>query len=121
MAFMAGLFNCPAASNYKASNVWDVIPADVCINVILAAAAALGHGVAGACASAPLYKGPASLLQQLQGCAVKEGQRDIGQRRDQGQGGVGQDQVLIVHCGSSTTYPLTIMESWNWGVEVRVL
>lgn len=26
--------------------------------------------------------------------------------------------LLIVHCGSSTTYPLTIMESWNWGVEV---
>lgn len=94
----------------QATNVWDVIPADVCVNVILAAAAALASNAAHACAAAPLYSGKTAkqrLLQQQH------------QERDQVQRDQGQEQpLLILHCGSSTTYPLTIMESWNWGVEV---
>ncbi len=47
---------------------------------------------------------------------------DVAQGGDQGMGLKGSGEMkhtlLIVHCGSSTTYPLTIMESWNWGVEV---
>jgi hypothetical protein len=85
LAFMAGLFDSPSASNYKASNVWDVIPADVCVNVILATAAALAAGAARTCALTPLYQGPAPQQQQL---TAKDN---------------GQDPLLVVHCGSSTT------------------
>lgn len=138
LAFMAGLFDCPAASNYKATNVWDVIPSDIVANVILAAAAAVGAGVAGACRASPLFKGAPSAEQQrhlqLQNAAKgwKQGSpdsSDVCKQWDQAEGGwvqpqvkqassQRQEQLLIVHCGSSTTYPLTIMESWNWGVEV---
>jgi hypothetical protein len=138
---MAGLFDSPAASNYKATNVWDVIPSDVVANVILAAAAAVGAGVAGACRASPLFKGPSAEQQQLRlqlaaaagwkqaGGSGEKSSSDVCKQWDQEtegvvrsqdkQGATGrQAQLLIIHCGSSTTYPLTIMESWNWGVEV---
>lgn len=40
---------CCAVFVVQASNVWDVIPSDVVANVILATAAAVGQGKAGAC------------------------------------------------------------------------
>jgi len=114
LAFMVGLFDSPAASNYKASNVWDVVPADVTANVILAAAAALGQGFASRCCLSPTRIQP----QQQQEARAASTSWCGGQipEHELEQGAAGPP--LIVHCGSSTTYPLTIMESWNWGVEV---
>lgn len=105
----------------------NAVAADVVVNVIMAAAAAVAHGTARTCATAPLYQGPKALLRQLPGAdsdsdskqqQQQEEKRDAGKHRDHG-ACEAQDPLLIVHCGSSTTYPLTIMESWNWGVEVR--
>jgi hypothetical protein len=165
---MAGLFNSPHASNYKASNVWDVVPADVTANVILATAAALGQGAASRCVatrtragrfvpegSAPALAGTASprlparaataaaaavkagkpLFQvsaftgaarrasdaAADASAFSRGSPDQLKQRVQDADESEEEeeqQLLIVHNGSSTTYPLTIMESWNWGVEV---
>jgi hypothetical protein len=106
---MAGLFNSPHASNYKASNVWDVVPSDVVANVILAAAAALGQGSASRCCVSPTR-----IYPQHQEHLEVVAQSARAQAQHSGQ----SEPLLIVHCGSSTTYPLTIMESWNWGVEV---
>jgi hypothetical protein len=154
---MAGLFNSPHASNYKASNVWDVIPSDIVANVILATAAAVGQGLAAECiatptrngrvitsstpsdgserAAAAIFHSRASAMTKQNGSnrrhitvsafsttALPENQvADVDRLTDQQQGaaaGEPKHTLLIVHCGSSTTYPLTIMESWNWGVEV---
>lgn len=153
---MAGLFNTPLASNYKPSNVWDVIPADVTANMILATAAAVGQGVAGRCVVTPTLDGrimpsgsDSSSMMATAGAYgptlprratagskkggsnrpsiavsafVGQGQHaaDTAMQPDQGKGeqGTAAEPLLIVHCGSSTIYPLTIMESWNWGVEV---
>ncbi|KAF8064520.1 KIN4A [Scenedesmus sp. PABB004] len=169
LAFMAGLFDSPEASNYKGGNVWDVIPADVVVSDILAAAAALGAGMAAACTAtqtcagrllgsaycdAEATRAAAAAGGARGGAGGKPGARgggggggaapisvtafagardaDAGAgRRDQaapagaaatgaGAGGAGEaeeEPLLIIHCGSSTLYPLTIMESWNWGVE----
>ncbi|KAF6255947.1 hypothetical protein COO60DRAFT_1702577 [Scenedesmus sp. NREL 46B-D3] len=57
LAFMAGLFDSPNANNYKASNVWDVIPADVVVNDILAAAAAVSAGLTRAVTATPTRDG----------------------------------------------------------------
>lgn len=161
LAFMAGLFNSPHASNYKATNVWDVIPSDVVANVILACAAAVGQGAAADCIATPTRDG--RVITEGDVCSSAERaaaatfhtraaaiSKQTGSRRaainvsafstalpeedtaadvalrgsDQvpsqhgGKGGDGRNHLLIIHCGSSTTYPLTIMESWNWGFEV---
>jgi len=156
LAFMAGLFNSPYASNYKASNVWDVVPSDVVANVILASAAAVGQGLAASCIATPTRNGrvitdstPSSSSERVaaanfhhRAAAINKqgsGRRayqlsafssslpenepaDVAaaadQRDDSKAPAETQQTLLIVHCGSSTTYPLTIMESWNWGVEV---
>jgi hypothetical protein len=151
LAFMAGLFNSPHASNYKASNVWDVIPSDVVANVILACAAAVGQGLAAECIATPTRNGrvitdsvlscgaeriaaanfhtrAAAVSKQagrrsinlsaFSGVLPEDAATDVSMRSDQQKGSEGKHTLLIVHCGSSTTYPLTIMESWNWGVEV---
>jgi hypothetical protein len=125
---MVGLFDSPASSNYKASNVWDVIPSDVVANVIVAAAAALGHGMAHHCHVSPTRIYPLQQSGQLTSSvpgfnsnmerknAMEVSPLLHSQAQQEGFGTVGP--LMIIHCGSSTTYPLTIMESWNWGVEV---
>lgn len=157
LAFMAGLFNSPHASNYKASNVWDVIPSDVVANVVLACAAAVGQGAAADCIATPTRDGraitdstpcggaervaaaafhtrAAAMSKQMaarrsfdvrafSSALPEDAAADVDHPNDQQQdtGSKGSDSkhtLLIIHCGSSTTYPLTIMESWNWGVEV---
>lgn len=164
LAFMAGLFNSPHASNYKASNVWDVIPCDVVANVILASAAAVGQGAESAIIATPTNNGriitdatrssarlgtdrmaaqgkPGAMVSaaagsrrgghQIQlsafsssaGPLPEESDTDVDahhglDQRDSGKVEEPQHSLLIIHCGSSTIYPLTIMESWNWGVEV---
>eukprot|EP00775_Hariotina_reticulata_P006278 gene6278-6517_t len=151
LAFMAGLFDSPAASNYKGGNVWDVIPADVVIADILAAAAAVGAGMSSQCCATRTRNGrlvteaeqigttlskwttagkpPSSAKAAAAAAGAASGKRrtinvsafstvqaqsvvDLEAQDDD------EDQLLIIHCGSSTLYPLTIMESWNWGVEV---
>jgi hypothetical protein len=116
---MVGLFDSPAASNYKASNVWDVIPSDVVTNVILAASAALGQGFAARCHVSPTRIYPAaqqesSLQTSHPGFEPRTLHKAASLDKKQDLAG----PLMIIHCGSSTTYPLTIMESWNWGVEV---
>lgn len=125
LAFMVGLFDSPSASNYKASNVWDVIPSDVVANVILASAAALAQGLGPRCHVSPTRIHPLrqggdlgitqpGFASQVQHGANPAQPRSQAEQEKYGSAG----PLLIVHCGSSTTYPLTIMESWNWGVEV---
>jgi hypothetical protein len=118
---MVGLFDTPAASNYKASNVWDVIPSDVVANVILAASAALGQGFAARCHVSPTRIYPAaqqegSFRTSQPGFEPQALQKVPLEATEKKQGLAGP--LMIIHCGSSTTYPLTIMESWNWGVEI---
>lgn len=139
LAFMAGLFDSPEASNYKGGNVWDVIPADVVVADILAAAAAVGAGVAGRCVVTKTDNGRLSNNTESSSKSVirntgthnkpvrNSGNNTINlqafahtvehhvQQQQQQQ----QDdrQLLIIHSGSSTLYPLTIMESWNYGLE----
>lgn len=163
LAFMAGLFNSPHASNYKATNVWDVIPSDVVANVILACAAAVGQGAAADCIATPTRDGRvitdsaicssaeraaaatfhtrAAAISKQTGSrrgainvsafstalpeedtsadvALRGSSDQVPSQQHGGKGGDGKNELLIIHCGSSTTYPLTIMESWNWGFEV---
>jgi hypothetical protein len=148
LAFMAGLFDSPNASNYRASNVWDVIPADVVVNDILAAAAAVSAGLTRAVTATPTRDGrlldsaypcsnSSSNQEKLEGLTWRSSKRNSSktsssgpasqqpygtaapqdapqqQQDDQQQ----QQPLLIVHIGSSTLYPLTIMESWNYGIE----
>lgn len=132
LAFMAGLFNSPEASNYKGGNVWDVIPADVVVADILASAAAVGSGVAGSCVVTKTDHGrlSSSLQSNSKNSSSKGSSSHTKSTRSSGSNTISlqafsrtveqqQDerQMLIVHAGSSTLYPLTIMESWNWGVE----
>jgi hypothetical protein len=148
LAFMAGLFDSPNANNYKASNVWDVIPADVVVNDILAAAAAVSAGLTRAVTATPtrdgrLLESPypsssssnSSNQEKLEGLTWRSSKRtsskpssgsnamqpysscnqqDAPQQQQEDQQ---QQPLLIVHIGSSTLYPLTIMESWNYGIE----
>jgi hypothetical protein len=151
LAFMAGLFDNPKAINYRASNVWDVIPADVVVNDILAAAAAVSAGLTRAVTATPTRDG--RLLDSAYPCSNSSSNNSSNQDKLEGltwrsskrnssktsSGPVSQqpygtaspkdapqqqqdDQqqhqpLLIVHIGSSTLYPLTIMESWNYGIE----
>jgi hypothetical protein len=162
LAFMAGLFDSPNANNYKASNVWDVIPADVVVNDILAAAAAVSAGLTRAVTATPTRDGRllesaypssnssssnSSSQEKLEGLTWRSSKRNSSsktssgpmslqpfnaaaaaqqdtpkqqQQRDQVQQQQEEQQqqpLLIVHIGSSTLYPLTIMESWNYGIE----
>ena len=99
----------------QASNCWDVFPCDVVANVILAAAAALGNGLASECHVSLTRIIPEPLAASRRASNAGQAVVKAGVEEEQ-HGSAGP--LLIVHCGSSTTYPLTIMESWNWGVEV---
>lgn len=153
---MAGLFDSPNATNYKASNVWDVIPADVVVNDILAAAAAVAAGLSRSVCVTETSNGrllegnysPSNSSSSSSGAGGRlEGYRKrntpgskgtsrtgsntislqafsqgLEQQQQQQQAATAQQPeeeqpLLIVHIGSSTLYPLTIMESWNYGIE----
>jgi hypothetical protein len=145
LAFMAGLFDSPNASNYRASNVWDVIPADVAVNDILAAAAAVSAGLTRAVTATPTRDGrlldsaypcsnsSSSSQDKLEGLTWCSSKRNSSKTSSSGPFGTAaapqdapqqqqddqqqQQPLLIVHIGTSTLYPLTIMESWNYGIE----
>ncbi|KAF8071189.1 fatty acyl-CoA reductase [Scenedesmus sp. PABB004] len=86
-ALSLGLYHSLGCVSSQPGHVWDVVPADLAANAVIAAAAATAAGVGGAVAA-----------------------------RAGGGGGDG-DALLVVHSASSATFPLTLAEGWGHAVD----
>lgn len=78
-------------------HVWDVMPGDLVVNCILAAAAAVAAGESGG-------TGAHSVRRDGQLAVSTDSRSSVG-------------PMLIVQSSSSSTYPMTLMEGWNAGLE----
>ncbi|GBF97098.1 hypothetical protein Rsub_10109 [Raphidocelis subcapitata] len=95
VAYLVGLYNDqPEAVASDGGSVWDVVPGDVVAHATIAAAAAGASAAARERIVGPLRAAAA-------GCDGKGGE---------------EQPLMVVHVGSSSTYPLTMSDMFNHGV-----
>eukprot|EP00878_Enallax_costatus_P037999 GHUV01043120.1.p1 GENE.GHUV01043120.1~~GHUV01043120.1.p1 ORF type:complete len:414 (+),score=148.58 GHUV01043120.1:274-1515(+) len=98
-ALAIGFYHSLGCVSSQPLHVWDCMPADMVANAILATAAAVTAGRS------------SSIASKAATAAAKTGQPTETSSSSEDQ------QMLIVHSSSSSTYPLTLMEGWNYAVE----